>query len=357
MELLENHPLAPLTSLGLGGPAEWFVKAKTDDDIRGALQWAGDRGCDATILGEGSNAVIADRGIRGIVVQIGTRGLSFREDGDDLWVEAVAGESWDDLVAETVRRNAAGMECLSGIPGSVGATPIQNVGAYGQEVADAIAGVIAFDRESHDVVELAPEQCSFSYRNSRFKMEPRRFVVLRVLFRLRMGAPPSLRYGELLRAFDGRPSPKIADVRRAVLSLRRSKSMLLDPSDPNGQSAGSFFTNPVLSEAGALAAIERGRRRGLVSAEENAPTFPAGPGRTKMAAGWLIERAGFSKGLRRGPVGISTKHALALVHHGGGTTRALMDLAQEIQRGVQDAFGVELQPEPVLLGFETENPG
>jgi UDP-N-acetylmuramate dehydrogenase len=267
-------------------------------------------------------------------------------------VEVQAGEPWDDVVAESARRGASGIECLSGIPGSTGAAPVQNIGAYGQEVAQSIERVRLLDRRSLDVRELVASQCGFGYRDSLFKREPDRFAILSVTLRLRRKAPAVIRYAELARALAGQPHPSPAQIRQAVLALRRKKSMVFDPADENRQSAGSFFTNPIVEANAAEGIVARALASGMVASAEQVPRFPQPEGRVKLAAGWLIERSGIEKGFRMGPVGISSRHALALVHHGGGTTADLLRLALHVRRVVLDQFGVALVPEPFFLGVE-----
>jgi UDP-N-acetylmuramate dehydrogenase len=344
----DGVPLAPLTTLGLGGPARHFLAAPDDETLIEALRWADGRGMPVLVLGGGSNLVVGDGGFDGLVVQIATRGLRFDAAGGEATVTAAAGEPWDQLVAEAVARELAGIECLSGIPGLVGATPIQNVGAYGQEVAETIRAVRVVERGSWRVHDLAAEACGFGYRDSAFKRDPERFVVLGVTFALRPGGAPTLRYRELADALASRgrssPAATLADTRRTVIALRAAKSMVIAPDDPNRRSVGSFFTNPVVSPA---EAAEIARRSG---AGDAMPRWPAPDGRVKLSAGWLIERGGFPRGLARGPVGISSAHALALVHHGGGTAAALVALAREIRDGLRTRFGVTLVPEPTLVG-------
>jgi UDP-N-acetylmuramate dehydrogenase len=329
--------LAPLTTLRLGGPAQAYVEARTDDEVVEAARGA------ELILAGGSNVVIADDGVPGTVARIVTRGVE--RDGARLTV--AAGEEWDPLVALCVAEGLQGFECLSGIPGSVGATPIQNVGAYGQEVAETVESVRVFDRETGRVEDMTAAACGFVYRGSVFKYHDRR-VVLSVTFRLsdadRSGP---LQYAELARALDvpvGGSAP-LAEVREAVVALRRGKGMVIDPADPDSVSAGSFFTNPIL-EPDAYAAVRQ------AAAPLTPPAWPEPDGRIKTSAAWLIERAGFERGYGNGHVGISTKHTLALVNRGGATTAELMALAREIAAGVQERFGIALHPEPVLVGHE-----
>lgn len=350
-------PLAPMTTLELGGAARHLVEIETADGAREAVRWARSEGLELAVLGGGSNVVIADRGFDGLVLRIARRGVEVRREDRGVLVTAAAGEPWDELVALTVSEDLAGIECLAGIPGAAGATPIQNVGAYGQEVASVIEGVRVLDLESLEERTLPPEACGFGYRTSCFRERPGRFLVLAVSYRLAPGGTPTVAYDELRRALAASgAAPPLAEVQEAVLALRRAKSMVIDPDDPNRRSAGSFFVNPVVN-SGALAELElRARRAGVLGEAGSVPSHPAGGGLFKLPAGWLIERAGFARGLRRGPVGISTKHALALVHHGGGTAGELVALAREIRDGVRKLFGITLEPEPVFLGFDTSQP-
>jgi UDP-N-acetylmuramate dehydrogenase len=332
--------LSDLTTLRLGGPAGRYVEASTDEEVVEVVR----AGEPLLILAGGSNLVVADEGFPGTVLRIATRGVA--REGATL--EVAAGEPWDPLVARCVADGLEGVECLAGIPGSVGATPIQNVGAYGQEVAETIVGVRVLDRATGIVEELAPADCGFTYRSSAFKREPGRWVVLGVRFALKaseLSAP--IRYAELARALDvelGDRAP-LAEVRDAVLALRRRKGMVLDPSDPDTVSAGSFFTNPIL-EADQFAALQ-------ARVDVAPPAWPDADGRVKTSAAWLIERAGFRRGYGDPDgIAISTKHTLALTNRGEGTTAQLVALAREIAAGVHDAFGVELTPEPVLVGHE-----
>ncbi|HEX3694535.1 MAG TPA: UDP-N-acetylmuramate dehydrogenase [Polyangia bacterium] len=346
----ENVVLAPLTTLELGGPTRFFLEATDASTVIDGLRWAAARGVPAFVLGGGSNLVVADAGFDGLVIRMGARGVAYAAAGDVVLLEAHAGEPWDALVADTVSRDLAGLEGLSGIPGSAGATPIQNVGAYGQEVADTIRSVRVVDRQTLAMVDLPAAACAFGYRDSFFRRQPQRYVVLAVTFALRPGGAPQIRYGELAAALGATPHPSLAVVRTTVLDLRRKKSMVIDPADPNRRSVGSFFTNPLVSAAQAQALTARLLADGLIAAATELPQFPAGDGRIKLSAGWLIERAGIGKGLRAGAVGVSTKHALALVHHGGGSTTELLALATRVQQAVRDRFGIVLSPEPIFLG-------
>jgi UDP-N-acetylmuramate dehydrogenase len=356
LEIRDDVPLAPLTTLELGGPARHLALARTDDELGEALRWAEARQLPALILGGGSNLVVADAGFPGLAVRVATRGRAFADAGGGaVLVTAAAGEPWDDLVADTVARELAGLECLSGIPGLVGATPIQNVGAYGQEVAETIRAVRVLERATGRVRDLSPADCAFAYRDSAFKRDPDRFAVLAVTFALRPGGPPTLRYAELAGAMADRPHPTLDDARRAVIALRRKKSMVIADGDPNRRSVGSFFTNPIVSPADAAAVAAHAAARG--AGADELPRWPAPGGNVKLSAAWLIEHAGFGKGARRGTVGISTAHALALVNHGGGSTAALLSLAGEIRDAVRAAFGVTLLPEPTLITAAWPAPG
>lgn len=341
----ENVPLAPRTTLAVGGPARWFVEAREESAVLDALAWARARGVPLRVLGGGSNLVVSDEGVDALVVKIDLRGVSTREAGGAIEVTAAAGEPWDDLVRRAVERGWAGLECLSGIPGLVGATPIQNVGAYGQEVSDTVTEVRALDTREGTLATLAGRDCGFVYRDSRFKSgEPGRWVVLSVSYRLRPGGPPTLSYADVEKhvAARGLAAPTLADVRESVLAIRRAKSMVLDdPADPNRRSCGSFFTNPLVTAA-ELAEVER-----RVS-DPAMPRWPQPDGRVKLSAAWLIERAGFRRGHRRGPVGLSTRHALAIVCHEGARARDVIAFARELQAAVRERCGACLTLEPVV---------
>jgi UDP-N-acetylmuramate dehydrogenase len=333
-----SRPLSELTTLRLGGPAARYVEAHDEETVIAALREADDP---VLVLAGGSNLVVADEGFPGTVVHILARGIEPTGHGR---VTVQAGEPWDPFVAACVERGMAGVECLSGIPGSVGATPIQNVGAYGQEVAETITSVRVYDRERDEVGELAPSGCGFAYRSSRFKREPGRWVVLAVSYELESGGHSKpIRYPELARAVGAERAP-LADVREAVLALRRGKGMVLDGADPDSVSAGSFFTNPILT-AEAFAALE-------TRAGEPPPAWPQDGARVKTSAAWLIERAGFTRGYGDPEgIAISSKHTLALTNRGAGTAAGLVALANEIAHGVHERFGVALVPEPVLVGL------
>jgi UDP-N-acetylmuramate dehydrogenase len=361
-------PLAGYTTLRLGGPARRFAEAASDVELIAQVWAADERGEPLLVLGGGSNLVVSDEGFPGTVVHVATRGMHHEPDGDCVLLTVAAGEDWDTVVAGTVADGLAGLECLSGIPGLAGATPIQNVGAYGQEVAQTLMAVRGYDRERGEVVDLTAADCEFGYRTSAFKRSLRswaaggpgvtgRFVVLGVTFRLERSARSApVRYAELARTLgvsEGSRAP-LGEVRSAVLALRRGKGMVLDAADPDTRSAGSFFTNPVLDLA-AFAELERTVAASF-GPEVRVPAFPAGPKQVKVPAAWLIERAGFAKGYQPGPDGhgarISAKHTLALVNPGGATTASLLGLAREVADGVRKVLGVNLAAEPVLVGAE-----
>jgi UDP-N-acetylmuramate dehydrogenase len=345
-------PLACLTTLRLGGPARRLLEPETESDVVEAVCAADAAGDPLLVMAGGSNLVVADAGFDGTVVRLATRGVERRETGGAVELEVQTGEDWDALVAACVADGLAGVECLAGIPGSTGATPVQNVGAYGQEVAETIVSVRVLDRATGRVETLGAEACGFRYRSSIFRRNDRR-IVLAVRFRLARSAQSGpLRYGELARALDlapGEAAPPPA-VREAVLALRRGKGMVIDPGDPDSVSAGSFFTNPIL-EPDAFSALER-RVAERLGPDARPPAFPEPEGRVKTSAAWLIERAGFRRGHGDARAGISTKHTLALVNRGGASTVELLAVAHEVAAGVEGAFGVALAPEPVLVGVD-----
>jgi UDP-N-acetylmuramate dehydrogenase len=337
--------LADHTTLRLGGPATTFVTAATDDELVAVVSDADATGEPLLVLAGGSNLVVADDGFAGTVVKVATRGVTSDTDDDDatcggVLVTVAAGENWDDLVARAVASGWVGIEALSGIPGSVGATPIQNVGAYGQEVAQTIASVRVWDRKLRGIRTFANADCGFGYRHSRFKADPGRHVVLSVTFQFRqgsLGAP--VEYAELARTLGVSPRQRapLEEVRSAVLGLRAGKGMVLDEADHDTWSAGSFFTNPVVA---------------VDAVPDGAPAWPLDNGSVKSSAAWLIEHAGFTKGYGNGVVSLSTKHTLALTNRGGAHTDDLLDLAREVRDGVEGRFGIRLVNEPVLVGCE-----
>jgi UDP-N-acetylmuramate dehydrogenase len=350
MLLEENKPLAPFTTLGIGGPARWFTVARNESEVAEAAAWARERSVSLFVLGGGSNLVVSDSGFNGLVVHVGLMGITESPGADgDMVFEVSAGEDWDQFVQHAVNKNCAGIECLAGIPGTVGGTPVQNVGAYGQEVSSSIQRVRAFDLTQHDFVEFSASECGFSYRRSRFNTNDRgRFVVTRVDYRLTPGGTPTLRYADLQRAFLPGSSPSLKETAEAVRRIRQSKGMLLVDGDPDCRSAGSFFKNPVVAE-------EQVQKIATISGM-HPPRFPAGPGaenegRVKVPAAWLIEQAGFSKGYTLGAAGVSSRHTLALINRGGATASDILALARQIDSAVSERFGITLEMEPVMLGF------
>jgi UDP-N-acetylmuramate dehydrogenase len=342
-----NVQLAAQTTIGLGGPALFFAHCESQDELRGILLYARAHHLRFMIMGGGSNIVFPDRGFDGMVIRIGLKGRRFETISDGVVLDAAAGEEWDPLVEESVRRSLTGIECLSGIPGFVGATPMQNVGAYGQEVAGTIQSVEALDLGSLKIVEFSNAECQFAYRQSRFKAADKdRFVITRVKFLLQPDTPPILRYPELRKTIEVQHggAADLATVRATVLSLRRGKSMVIDSGDPNTRSVGSFFMNPIVEKdfLDRLQAKWNGDGN-----RERIPFYPEGE-KTKIPAAWLVEQSGFRKGMRRGGVGISSNHALALVNY-GGTSGELLDLAREIREEVSRKFSIHLQIEPSIV--------
>lgn len=343
LQILEHVALAPLTTLKVGGAARFFAAAVTENDVVAAFQFATEHELPLFILGGGSNVLISDDGFDGLVLQVAVRGIEF----DGGVVTAGAGEDWDEFVAACVAKNLAGIECLSGIPGFVGGTPVQNVGAYGQEVSETIEKVRVFDRKSQQFLELNSEDCKFAYRSSIFNTTQReRFIVVSVTFRLTENGPPKIAYKDLQSVF-GDHSPTLAETRDAVREIRASKAMLVRQEGADSNSAGSFFKNPVVSSE-ELAKIEQ---IAAVDGLADVPRFSAGEGFFKVPAAWLIEKAGFQKGYQKGNAGLSTKHTLALTNRGNATADEILNLKSQIQSAVAAKFGVELQPEPVMVGF------
>ncbi len=360
VEFQRAVPLAPLTTIEVGGPAEYYYEARSVAELAAALRHAHDRDMPVIVLGGGSNVVFPDEGVAGLVLRNAITGIRFREDYikenvDTVLVDVAAGAQWDFFVRIMVHDYGyGGIECLAGIPGTVGATPIQNVGAYGQEVAESIDRVVCLDRLTLKEKKFKNVDCDFAYRDSRFKSQDRdRYVVTRVTYRLRKNAEPVVRYAELKRRLEDHvaaqgetsqetPHDRLKHVCDTVLELRRGKSMVLDDDDPNSRSCGSFFMNPLLTAA----EFEALRAR----CNEAPPSFEAGDA-VKVPAAWLIERAGFAKGYRppNSGAGISEKHSLAIVNYGNASARDVRELAAEIQAGVEKRFGVRLLPEPWVV--------
>lgn len=342
LDIQENISLAPYTTMKIGGRARFFVKALNENDVVEALRFAVDRGLEVFVLGGGSNVLISDNGFDGLVLRIAMQGIESYEKQDSVFLTVQAGEDWERFVEYCVSRGLAGIECLSGIPGSVGGTPVQNVGAYGQEVSQSIVSVKCLDRQTMKIVDLDNKACGFSYRKSIFNSDKfGRFIVFGVTYELKRNGEPKIEYKDLREHFAGE-KPTLSEVRDAVLAIRRSKSMVIDPNDPDSRSAGSFFKNPIVP---------------LEMYEAIRSTFPAAPSfayddrSVKVPAAWLIEKAGFSKGFALGNAGISSKHTLAIINRKDASSAEILALKNKIQAAVRDKFGIELRPEPVFVGF------
>jgi UDP-N-acetylmuramate dehydrogenase len=349
MLIREQVALAPFTTLGVGGPARYFAETHSEAEVIEAVEFARSRQLPLFVLGGGSNLVIADKGFPGVVLKVAISGSSSCTPPrkNPLFI-AGAGVNWDTLVAQTVDANCAGLECLSGIPGTVGGTPVQNVGAYGQEVSQTIREVRVLDLRSLQIEILSNAECSFTYRSSIFNTTERdRYIILQVSFALHQDGKPSVRYADLQKFFaSSTGDPTLAEVRAAVCEIRHRKAMLIVPGDEDARSAGSFFKNPIVPQSFFEELSARVESRGL-----QLPSYPAGDGFRKLPAAWLVEQAGFSRGYSKGAAGISRRHALAIVNRGGATAADIIALKDEIQAGVLNEFGIELQPEPVLVGF------
>lgn len=348
LNIEESVSLAKFTTLKIGGAARFFLSASSEDDVAEAVRFAARNKLKLFVLGGGSNVLIADRGFDGLVLRVALKGISTKPKKKGVVeVKANAGEDWDEFVSFCVGENLQGVECLSGIPGFVGGTPVQNVGAYGQEVSETIAAVRCFDRTNEEIVELTAEQCGFAYRASIFNtIEKDRYIVLAVNYALRAGGEPKIVYKDLINYFGGK-KPGLRKTREAVLRIRAEKSMVLDPSDPNSKSAGSFFKNPIVTTEKLAEIVERAKRINI----ERVPGFPGDGQTVKIPAAWLIEQSGFQKGYRRGKIGLSTKHTLAIVNFHEARAADVIALKNEIQTKVKEIFDVELLPEPVFVGF------
>jgi UDP-N-acetylmuramate dehydrogenase len=347
----ENIPLAPLTTFNVGGPARYFIDAHSEHEVSEAVAFAFARKLPLFVLGGGSNLVISDSGWPGLVLKVSLAGVEFEGDRQKMLFHAGAGENWDSLVALAVRKNCGGIECLSGIPGTIGGTPVQNVGAYGQEVSQTITRVHALEIATGKLMELSNSDCGFSYRSSIFNGARRnQFIVLEVSYRLCRNAEPKIEYADVKTLFAATNSekPTLQQVRDAVRSIRQSKAMLLVQGDEDCRSAGSFFKNPIVTtaEADRIQSLAEQRAPG-----KTMPRYPAADGQVKLAAAWLVEQSGFSKGYSTGAVGISRKHTLAIVNRGGATAKEILALKDRIEKEVFDIWGISLQPEPVFVGF------
>jgi len=348
MLITENVPLAPLTTLKVGGAARYLIDAQTISDVSEAVEFSRSRNLPLFVLGGGSNVVISDAGWPGVVLKIGITGINHRHGHEEVVFEAGAGEDWDKFVGLVVAHDCAGIECLSGIPGSVGGTPVQNVGAYGQEVANTIESVLALDLRDGQLHELCSQACGFSYRTSIFNTTERgRYIILQVNYALKHGGDAYIAYAELKKYFAGwSEKPTLANTRDAVRKIRAGKGMLITAGDDDCRSAGSFFKNPILSAEQYQALTARAAAKNL-----QIPSYPALDAQKKVSAAWLVEHSGFSKGYGNGPVGVSRKHALAIVNRGNATAADIMAFKEDIQQRVQEIWGILLKPEPVFVGF------
>jgi UDP-N-acetylmuramate dehydrogenase len=348
MVITESVPLAPLTTLKVGGPARYFIEAMSTAEVSEAVEFSRSRNLPLFVLGGGSNLVISDAGWPGLVLKIGITGINHRHGHDEVIFEVGAGEDWDKFVGMVVTHNVAGLECLSGIPGSVGATPVQNVGAYGEEVANAIESVVVLDLKDGQQRELAKEECAFSYRTSIFNTSERgRYIILQVNYSLKHGGEAYIAYADLKKYFAGwNKKPTLANTRDAVKKIRAGKGMLIVPGDEDCRSAGSFFKNPILSADEYERLTTRAAAKNLL-----VPSYPALATQKKISAAWLVEHSGFSKGYGNGSVGISRKHALAIVNRGNATAADVVALKEDIQQRVEEIWGILLEPEPVFVGF------
>lgn len=349
----KNVRLARFTTLKIGGAARFFGQARNEFEVVEAIGFARKNNLRVFILGGGSNVLIADKGFDGLVLQIALKGISVSREADGVVsVIAQAGEDWDNFVEFCVGRNLQGVECLSGIPGFIGGTPIQNVGAYGQEVSETIVSVKVLERKTGKIFQMSAAACRFAYRASVFNSsEKNRFIVLAVTFDLKFNGEPKIFYKDLQNFF-GEQKPDLKETREAVLQIRRAKSMVIDALDPNSKSAGSFFKNPIVTTQKFAEIESKVRESGVIGDKELLPNYPAGENSLKIPAAWLIEKSGFHKGFRLGKVGISARHTLAIINFGEATAREILDLKDKIQVEVLKTFGVELLPEPIFVGFD-----
>lgn len=348
LKFQKNFPLADVTTFKIGGKARFFLKASSEREILEAMDFARIRDLKVFVLGGGSNVLIADEGFDGLVLQIDIKGISVKEKADGaVNINVAAGEDWDDFVGFCVEKNYAGIECLSGIPGLVGGTPIQNVGAYGQEVSETIESVRVFDRQTQKIEKILSSECGFEYRKSIFNTTVKdRYIVLEVVYSLIKDGLPRLVYADLKSKFEGR-IPSLRETRDAVCEIRKNKGMLVRQGGPDAQSAGSFFKNPIVDRV-KLNAVEVVMRENGI---DSVPHYPINDNSVKIPAAWLIEQSGFAKGYKKGNAGLSTKHTLALTNRGNAFAKEILELKTEIQKKVEKKFGIELIPEPNFIGF------
>lgn len=343
-EIQQNVGLAEYTTFKIGGRARFFVEARDESEIFRAVEFAEEHSLNIFVLGGGSNVLIADRGFDGLVIKIALGGIKLTvKDSETVFLTACAGEDWDELVAFSTKKNLQGFECLSGIPGLVGGTPVQNVGAYGQEISETIVSVRVFDRASGKIFDMTDRDCGFAYRASVFNTTHKnQFIVLTVTFALKTNGKPKIVYKDLQEYF-GDKKPTLAETRKAVLEIRSAKSMVIDGEDVNSRSAGSFFKNPIL------------KREKLAEISEKLgcaiPNYTVDENTVKIPAAWLIERAGFNKGYQKENVGISTRHTLAIVNLGNASACDVIALKNDIQEKVREYFDIMMTPEPVFIGF------
>ncbi|MCA1622348.1 MAG: UDP-N-acetylmuramate dehydrogenase [Acidobacteria bacterium] len=360
LDIQESVPLAEFTTFKIGGEARFFVSAQSEIEIIEALRFAEKNKLEVFILGGGSNLLIADEGFDGLVLQISLKGILFGAEAslpainnglarkNETLVTARAGENWEEFVAFCIEKNLAGLECLSGIPGFVGGTPVQNVGAYGQEVSETIVSVRCFDRNAKKIVEMTNAECEFAYRTSIFNTTYiNRFVVLGVTYALKYDGEPKIVYKDLQNYFNGK-KPNLQETRHAVLNIRSDKSMVINKNDPNSNSAGSFFKNPIVD----LKKFAKIKQTAKNMGASEVPSYSVNTNKIKIPAAWLIEKSGFYKGFLFGEVGISTKHTLAIVNFGNAKASDVICLKNKIQRKVKEKFDVTLKPEPVFIGFK-----
>ena len=350
MTIQENVPLAPFTTLKVGGPAKYFCVVDSTSQLSLALDFASKENLPILLIGGGSNIVISDKGWDGLVIKIELKGIQIvSENESKITVNVGAGENWDDFVSWSVKNDLSGIECLSGIPGTTGSTPIQNVGAYGQEVSETIHRVQVLDVETKETRWIINSDCHFSYRNNIFKKNGfGKLIVISVDFELQQNVFPELRYGELKREVEDSNISDLPSLRNKVLEIRRRKSMVVDKSDPNSRSAGSFFTNPIVSAVEFDRFLEIAREMEMEIA--SIPQYPQEDGKVKLAAGWLIEQSGFEKGFVFGNVGLSNKHALAIINRENGSALEIFNFAKEIQDAVKMKWGIWLENEPQFIG-------
>jgi UDP-N-acetylmuramate dehydrogenase len=343
MQFHQSVPLAPYTTFRIGGPASWFAEASEEEHVTVALEFARARNLPLFVLGGGSNLLVSDAGYPGLVLHLALRGIVENGAENRLDLQVAASENWDELVSFAVNRGYAGIECLAGIPGTVGATPVQNVGAYGQEVAETITSLRAYDTERNQFVELGARECGFAYRRSIFNTAARgRYILTQVRYRLRGDAQPNLAYADLQRYFAGHSgTPSLAETSAAVREIRRGKGMLIVEGDSDCRSAGSFFKNPIVTQAHF--------ERIAAACASRVPSYPAETGKVKLPAAWLVEQAGFAKGFRSGAAGISSRHTLALINRDHAMAADILALRDQIAAAVDEKFGIRLEMEPILL--------